>query len=339
MKLQDSRHGDIYMSYIISNGGVVGMYNDNIDIFLITYNRENDLKRTVERLLAGGSPIKDYEIKILDNASTDGTKLFCEEVALKHSNIQYIRNRINIGISGNIIKAMELASKKWMWVLCDNDDYEWSNWSEVVEALEEGEFDIVHTTFTQGKRNETYPYLINEEAFLPTSIYNTKHITSQTMHNAYGIAYTLLPHQAIGCKVINEKGRIFTPKNRTVIQGSSDKYNYFRISEKGLFHRFTHYQILASYIAVYQLIEDREIRRECCETLCLGFDFEYAMGKFLEWNDGYINNLADVLIAIDSNQKQAFFRALESQPQEKGQSLCDFIAELYPYIASQNKLL
>jgi len=309
------------------------MLKNDIDIFLITYNRAKELERTLGRLLEVGSPIKDFEIKLLDNASTDETEFFCRELAKKHPNIVYIRNRINLGISGNIIKAMELANKKWLWVLCDNDDYDWSHWDGIAEALTSDIYDIVHTTYTEGKRNETYPYLINEEAFIPTPIYCTRHITSQTMHNAYGIAYTLLPHHAIGCKVINENGKFFVPEGRTVLQGNTDKYNFFRMPPRGLFHRLAHYQILAGYIAAYQLIEDKEMRQACCDTLCLGFDFEYSMGCFLEWNNGYINNIADILMAINTDQRQALFRVIDKNPPEKSKLFFDFVREIYPFVS------
>jgi len=307
-------------------------HKDKINIFLITYNRVENLERTLDKLLAKDSPIKDYEIKILDNASTDETESFCKRLVEKCPNVLYKRNRINIGLSGNIIKAMESADKKWLWVLCDDDDYDWSRWDEIDDALASDMYDIVHTTYTIGHRNETYPYLINEEAFIPTPIYNTKHITPSTMQNAYAMAYTLLPHHAIGCKVINENGRFFVPKERMVLQGKNDKYNFLRMPKQGLFHRLSRYQILAGYITAYQLIEDPEIRRECCDVLCLGSDFEYSMGCFLEWNNGYINNIADVLMAIDNEQKQAFFRALKQKQPENFRHFNEFIDEIYPMI-------
>ena len=307
------------------------MHKHDIDIFLITYNRVNKLEATLDRLLAEDSPIKNYEIKIQDNASTDDTERYCRTVMKKHPNIVYTRNKINIGPSGNAIKAMESAAKKWLWILCDDDGYDWSHWYEIDTALSSGGYDIVHTTYTK-ERNETYPYIINEEGFLPTSIYNTKHVTPLTMHNAYGIAYTLFPQLAIGCKVINEKGSIFVPKGKVVLQGTSDKYNFVRIQSQGLFHRFANYQVLAGMIAAYQLIEDPEIRRTCYDILCLGNDFKYSMGCFLEWNKGYINNIADILIAIDIEQKKTFFEAMSEAVPEKSKSFTDFIREIYPLV-------
>ena len=57
---------------------------DKLDIVLITYNRKNCLQKTFEQIFAENSPIKDFDITILNNASTDGTSEFIEKYC-KHS--------------------------------------------------------------------------------------------------------------------------------------------------------------------------------------------------------------------------------------------------------------
>ena len=49
-----------------------------LDIFIITYNRANKLNKTLEQVLSQNSPIKDFEITIIDNNSTDHTKEIVE---------------------------------------------------------------------------------------------------------------------------------------------------------------------------------------------------------------------------------------------------------------------
>ena len=155
------------------------MIKDDLEIFIITYNRAEKLKATLESIF--NSPVKNCNIKILNNSSTDNTEEICKNAISAfypqsddNKNVTYIKNNKNIGISGNIIKAMELASKKWLWIVADDDGFDWSHWDEIENALNQ-DYDIVHTTYTEGFRNETYPYIINEEAFIATSIYNTKH--------------------------------------------------------------------------------------------------------------------------------------------------------------------
>ena len=52
---------------------------EKLDIVIITYNRKDFLKKTFEQILAENSPIKDFDITILNNASDDGTSELVEE--------------------------------------------------------------------------------------------------------------------------------------------------------------------------------------------------------------------------------------------------------------------
>lgn len=283
---------------------------DELDIYLITFNRKEKLQQTLEKLSSVDSPLQKFEINILDNDSIDGTADLCQEYCEKNPDWKYIKNHRNLGISGNIIKAMELASKKWLWVICDDDDFDWDNWNEIENALNSDEYDIVHTTYSEGFRNETYPYLINEEAFIPTAIYNTKHLTPLTMNNAYAMAYTLLPHHAIGCKVINENGKIFVPQKRCVLQGHDDKLNFIRMPQKGLYHRLDNYQLLAGYIQAYALIEDEKMRHDIMNVLCLGYSFRDSM-KWLVSSlpRGDLPTFLDVLSLCNDQQRDEMLSA------------------------------
>lgn len=279
------------------------MLKDELEIIIITYNRKNKLKKTLQTLITENSPIKDFNITILDNASDDGTNELCEAFCKEYTNFKYIRNKYNIGISGNTIRAFELASKKWLWILCDDDKYDWSGWAEIEDALKR-DYDIVHTTYTDGVRNETTPYKLNEEIFLPTAIYNTRNIDSTFFQNAYGIAYTLCPSHALNCKIINQKGKIFVPEKKVVIQTYNDKCNLIRAPRKWLYHKLDNFQLLAGYIAAYQLIEDKKIKEECCDVLCMGSSFKDSMRYFLNENNGYLYNIFEVLLGTSKKQQK-----------------------------------
>ena len=50
-----------------------------LEIILITYNRKSHLRETLNWLFAENSPVKDLDITILNNKSTDGTTELIEE--------------------------------------------------------------------------------------------------------------------------------------------------------------------------------------------------------------------------------------------------------------------
>lgn len=281
---------------------------DDLEIFLITYNRKNHFERTCQRLFEENSPIKDFDIKILDNESDDGTSESAQKIMEEHSNVTYIRNKYNLGISGNITKAMEMASKKWLWIICDDDDFDWSNWGEVESALHK-DYDIVMNSYTDGMRSEEYPYLINEMAFIPNVIYNTKHIDRIVIQNAYALYNTLLPHHAIGCKVINENGKIFVPQNKVSVQYYEDKNNFVRkLPKENMYHRLKNFNVFWAYIESYQLIKDKKMRHACCDVLWLGESFYHSMKAMLDMNvNPYY--IFDIFMGVNSRQKRDLLKA------------------------------
>ena len=83
---------------------------EDLDVYLITFNRKEKLRQTLEKLSSAGSPLRKFEIKILDNDSTDGTAELCQEYCAKNPDWKYIKNHRNLGISGNIIKESQNSS-------------------------------------------------------------------------------------------------------------------------------------------------------------------------------------------------------------------------------------
>ena len=118
----------------------IQMIKDKLQIYLITYNRRNKLKNTLDVLLAEDSPIRDFDITILNNASNDGSYELIEQYCVDYKNLKHIRHNINIGGNANICGAFEMGGscdKEYFWVLCDDDKYDFSNWSEVEELIKE----------------------------------------------------------------------------------------------------------------------------------------------------------------------------------------------------------
>ena len=98
--------------------------NEKLEIILITYNRAEFVKRTFEQFFYEGSPVADIDFIVQDNNSDDNTKEVVKEYAKIHPNIKYTKNRYNLGLSGTIARAMEVASKDYVWIIGDDDKYD-----------------------------------------------------------------------------------------------------------------------------------------------------------------------------------------------------------------------
>lgn len=83
------------------------MSDDILEIFLITYNRRDYLEVTLNKIFSENSPLKKYTINILDNNSNDGTDILCKKFAGEYSNLNYIKNKKNVGLAWTYVELLD----------------------------------------------------------------------------------------------------------------------------------------------------------------------------------------------------------------------------------------
>lgn len=197
--------------------------NDWLDIFIVTYNRINNLKYTLEQLLADSSPIKNYSITILDNNSTDGTSELIEEYARRYPNIKHIKHNRNIGANANIARAYELASKDYLWILADDDNYDFSAWEEVETAKNAGESMIMVAKYALPKKPDP-DRLLGQVTFVPSMIISAKLLDDTVIRNIYDNIFTMYVQLVPVVMALNENKKIYLIKGNAVVNNGDD-YN------------------------------------------------------------------------------------------------------------------
>jgi glycosyltransferase involved in cell wall biosynthesis len=88
-----------------------------VTIAIVTYNRAHFLKHTINSCLR--QSFADYELLILNNASTDNTADVIN--TFKDKRIKHILNKKNIGSINNINKAFGLAKGDYLLIVHDDD--------------------------------------------------------------------------------------------------------------------------------------------------------------------------------------------------------------------------
>lgn len=88
-----------------------------LEIFIVTYNRADYLKKSIESVLQ--QTYEKFDLIILDNCSTDHTKKVVESFC--DNRIQYICHAKNIGSIENINYAISHAQNKYFMVFHDDD--------------------------------------------------------------------------------------------------------------------------------------------------------------------------------------------------------------------------
>ena len=290
------------------------MLKDKLQMFLVTYNRKEHLENTLKQIFSENSPVKNFDITILNNNSNDGTDEVIEEYRKKFPNIEHIKHHVNIGGNPNICRAIELAilkNKEYTWMICDDDDYDFSSWNKVEEAVNNKK-DFIMVSYVQDADKINKYSLVNECSFLPAVIYRTEYFTSTVLQNAYMNTYHCFPHSAIICSLVNNNHmdyEIVEPlvviqnwhrPRRSFVRGISAKEVHFKQARTNL---------LISHINIYHTIKNKKYRYKCCKYLWLNKSFLYSCYKVWQQNKNCIENLADFFWGISFRQKLIFLIA------------------------------
>ena len=266
--------------------------NDELEIILITYNREKFLKRTFEQIFDNDkSPIRNIDITILDNNSNDGTSNLIFEYQAKYNNIKYVKNPRNIGGNANIAKAYTMACKKYIWVLCDDDTYDFEDFEQIEKAIYD-EYDVI---FVQ-KTDNDIPSIFTKSSFVPACIYKVSNFTDTVIANMYDNISNMFPHLALIAKNINDNNKIFIP-NKDFIHtylGNSSYNCYIRGYEneeeipkwrKNMFWGIGYFN--SSY-----LIKNKKLRQDILNNVKMGYcrNFSQSIKQDLKLNYLFYNN-------------------------------------------------
>lgn len=195
---------------------------DKLQIILITYNRLKYLKNTLENLLDSQSPIKDFDLTILDNKSNDGSSELIKEYVKRHPNIKHIINNRNIGGNGNIAHAITIADKEYVWIICDDDKYDFSNWDKVEKAIME-KHDVIIVDNEYIKYPDEIADIIFQLSFLPSGIYKTEKIDNNVIRNVYDNISNWFPHLPLAINIANTSKDFYILDNPVVKNGQQER--------------------------------------------------------------------------------------------------------------------
>ncbi len=90
-----------------------------VSICIPAYNYADYLKDAIASALS--QTFDDFELLIVDNCSTDGTRDVAEHYRRRDGRIVYHCNEANIGLVGNLNRCLELATGEYIKFLCADD--------------------------------------------------------------------------------------------------------------------------------------------------------------------------------------------------------------------------
>ena len=286
------------------------MFNisERLEIVVITYNREKYLKNTLKVLFADNSPVKMCKITVLDNNSSDGTSRLCETYQEKYSNFNYIRHARNVGW-GNIALAYWVAKTEYVWVLADDDEYNWANWPQVEAAIKE-KISVIcccNYLFNKNKKWQDDSLAFIQLTLLPAGIYRIKDFPDTVFRSMFENIYSNFPHMvfpvyaknyALSVRVVDEVLKIGIHLEQT-------DCSYTRGSNReDLFPKIQSMSWASGFACICAGLNDRAFARETFE-LAVCQDWVYGSKKDLirsvskQYQDSRSwGNFADILVIV-----------------------------------------
>lgn len=249
---------------------------DLLSIVLITYNRAQQFKNTIEMLLASDSPVKNCHFTILNNRSTDETPEIADRCANTHRNVSHIINNFNVGGNANIAKAMErYGGTPYHWILCDDDKYDWRGWPDVEEAMRRGEklICVGDRYLPSEEEGRSDPALqLQQMTFLPSIIYGPGTITDTVMRNAYESTFALFQHLAPVVAHLNHGGTIYVAKRGIVRPGEyGNDISYTRgCAKEEVFARSRTMTLSVGFANLTLNLKDRRLSKRAFRSLVFG---------------------------------------------------------------------
>lgn len=217
-------------------------------IYIPTYNRSNELYRTLDSLFYRFNSIGEVRIHVSDNGGDRPLNLGCHYPAqVASGQLRYTENSSNIGMSANIIKAFDYVGEaSWLWILSDDDLLSEFNSIELLAMLEGKERDFAAVKFNGSNEAEAslnYEEVLeecnsisglNSYLFLSNTIYNVKYVSPHVL-TGYMNLHTYIPHFLILLKVLSTGSVMFSYPFYLVIYVVPEiGYNYWKVAGLGV---------------------------------------------------------------------------------------------------------
>ena len=143
-----------------------------ISVIVPVWNKEKEINKCLDTILA--NTLKDIEIIVVDDKSTDNSKKIIKDYAKKYKNIIFIENKKNLGIGKTRNKGVKKATGEYLSFI-DGDDYiSLKMLKKYYKFAHENKCDIVCGHYY--KVNETTKTLFKTNEFNTTTLKQNKEI-------------------------------------------------------------------------------------------------------------------------------------------------------------------
>jgi glycosyltransferase involved in cell wall biosynthesis len=234
--------------------------NTKLEPVLITYNRCEDLKSTLNAFLEAG--LTTIKFHVLDNASTDETASVVSKLQTIWPNLIYHRNKYNIGGNANILRAVEISSSEYSWILGDDDAWHLDDISELCSIVNEGKADIIRlgwlvSSKSRGMLQNGSDLAEQENMFfaslsmISATIIRRRYITSNLPHAYMGLGDAYPQLVSVMRTMSFQPLSVYSVKNDLMTHTPSNSPGYY----------FGDLEWYSSWFRISRFLENQNLRR------------------------------------------------------------------------------
>lgn len=252
---------------------------EKLQITIVTFNRARHLARTLATFTAADSPVRDHDILVLDNASTDETGEVVARLQASFPRLAYQRNPYNLGANANIARAFEMSRKDHLWIVADDDVYDWSGWPEVAAAIERGEQAIIISRMELPDEPSPRASKVLQQATLVSAcIFSRSLLNATVFRNLYDNIHSMFPHLIPLVQHLNDGGRFHVIRGQIVQHGSyvnqtAEDTSWSRGVEEGkLYRKALTMSFEVGFAIAISHLRDERLRQETLEWLLVNLD-------------------------------------------------------------------
>ena len=160
----------------------------SLTVLVPAYNEEKNLLDAVNSLLKIlKKNVKDYEILIFDDHSTDSTGKIADLLALKDKKIRVFHNKKNRGMGYNYLKGIQFASKEYYTLFPGDNENDSDYFGKMLDQIGKADIILSYTlnqevrSFKRRFLSKTYVFILNKLFNLDLRYYNGNSIFKTDM--------------------------------------------------------------------------------------------------------------------------------------------------------------
>ena len=156
----------------IVKGGGYGNNYPLISVVIPTFNRKNFITKAIESII--NQSVKNIEIIVVDNGSTDGTDKVLEQLIKKYSSLRFYVQPKNMGAQTARNKGIQESKGDWIAFLDSDDEYLPQKLEWQLKELEKVNFDpftVIHGNCIVIDEKKAQPYIWNLPEIFGKDVY------------------------------------------------------------------------------------------------------------------------------------------------------------------------